>query len=99
MLIHLATIAVHAVVVWIVIWAFFDFRYDMFAMKKMETNPAGEIGGRRSAVSSVGCAAGKAPGELEPFINRMRDAHFLPEAYLYGFASTWRVCATAYCIS
>jgi Dolichyl-phosphate-mannose-protein mannosyltransferase len=38
LLIHLATIAVHAAVLWIVIWAFFDFRYDMLAETKIVTN-------------------------------------------------------------
>ena len=90
LLIHLATIAVCAIVVWFVIWAFYDFRYDMFAAKKLEPNAAGEIVAVDQPYVSWNKLVTKQPGAIEWSILRMRDARFLPEAYLYGFATTWR---------
>jgi hypothetical protein len=89
LLVHLSTIAAHAVVVWIVIWAFFDFRYDMFATKKLEPNPAGEmvVVDRPQVTWDMLLKDSPAIGSIVGYV---RQAHLLPEAYLYGFVHTWR---------
>lgn len=89
LLIHLSTIAIHAVVVWFVIWAFFDFRYDMFKMKKLEANAAGEMVVVDRPQVSWDTLLDNSP-TIERIVSYAREAHFLPEAYLYGFAFTWR---------
>jgi hypothetical protein len=86
--VHLTTIAVHAIVVWAVIWACYDFRYDMFASKTLAANQAGEA----TVVDQPFISWDKLvdePGVVERSIVAMREAHLLPEAYLYGFATTW----------
>jgi Dolichyl-phosphate-mannose-protein mannosyltransferase len=88
-LVHLATIAVHAMVVWAVIWAFYNFRFDMFAEKKMQATAAGKmIPVERPFKLWDELTASK--GFVERSIVWMRDAHLLPGAYLYGFAATWQ---------
>lgn len=89
LMIHLVTVAVHAIVVWIVIWAFYNFRYDMFATNTRQHNPAGEmVVGDQPLVPWSELL--QKPGAVEAFIEGARDTHFLPEAYLYGFAYTWQ---------
>ena len=90
--VHLATIAVHAFVVWAVIWIFYNFSYDMFAVKKLEPNPAGEMTVVDQPYVSWEMLLQK-PGIVEKSVVLMRKAHLLPEAYLYGFATTWRFAA------
>ncbi len=89
LLIHLSTIAVHAVVVWFVIWAFFDFRYDMFAIKKFAANAAGEMVAIDRPQSAWESLLHGSP-VVESIVSRVRNAHLLPEAYVYGFVFTWR---------
>ncbi len=89
LLVHFVTLAAYAAVVWTVIWAFYDFRYEMFAAKTLKANQAGEL----AAVDQPYISWDKLfehPGTVTNVIVRMRDVHFLPEAYLYGFATTWR---------
>jgi hypothetical protein len=87
-LVHLATITVHAVVVWAVIWTFYNFRFEMFAEKKLQAAAAGErIPVDQPFKSWDELTANK--GLVERSIVWMRDSHLLPEAYLYGFAATW----------
>ena len=40
--VQLATIAVHGVIVWCVIWTFYNFRYEMFANTTRQVNPEGQ---------------------------------------------------------
>ncbi|HEX3871697.1 MAG TPA: glycosyltransferase family 39 protein, partial [Pirellulales bacterium] len=83
-----ATIAAHAVVVWIVIWTFYNFRYDMFAQTTKRPNEAGGM----QVVDQPGLPWNqvlKETGFVDQTIAKMREARFLPEAYLYGFAHTW----------
>ena len=42
-LLHLLTLGMHVIVVWIVIWAFYDFRYDMFSEKSYQFDAAGQM--------------------------------------------------------
>ncbi len=81
-------IAVHAVIVWAVIWAFYNFRYDMFATT---TTQLTEHGGQIvvDAPQSPWNEVLDADGLVERFIRSARTMHFLPEAYLYGFGYTW----------
>jgi hypothetical protein len=85
---HLVTIAVHAFVVWAVIWTCYNFRFDMFGTKALAANGAGEMAAVDRPFVSWDTLVEK-PGIVERSIVAMRDAHVLPEAYLYGFATTW----------
>jgi hypothetical protein len=88
--VHLATIAVHAFVVWGIIWACYNFRYDMFAAKTLAANQTGEMTViDRPLVPWDKVVGEPAVGVVERSIVAMRDAHVFPEAYLYGFAATW----------
>jgi hypothetical protein len=86
--VHLATIAVHAFVVWVVIWTCYNFRFDMFGTKTLAANQAGEMTVVDRPFVPWDTLFEK-PGIVERSIVAMRDAHLLPEAYLYGFANTW----------
>jgi hypothetical protein len=84
--VHLVASVVFAIVGWIVIWAAFDFRFTMFADNPSSVADANKID--RPEVSWDALAEN--PGPVLRVIIGMRDAHFLPEAYLYGFAHTWK---------
>jgi hypothetical protein len=86
---HLTTLAVHAVVVWIVIWTFYNFRYEMFAMNKLQPGEAGKMLVVEPPFDPW-TTLNMGPGPVDRFIDSMREARLLPEAYLYGFAVTWR---------
>ena len=90
LLLHVFVVAVHACVVWAVIWTFFDFRYDMFAKKTVKANSVGELVVVDRPTVTWDLLLKDSP-VLEPIVNRMRDARILPEAYLYGFTETWRL--------
>jgi 4-amino-4-deoxy-L-arabinose transferase-like glycosyltransferase len=85
---QLALVSVHAIVVWCAIWAFYNFRFDMFASTTLQPNEAGE----QVVVDQPSVAWDVVLGEhdlLQRFIEKARALRFLPEAYLYGFANTW----------
>ena len=69
------TVAVHAVVIWALIWASYGFRYTAFA--------AGVTGHEKFMARLV-----EAPGLTTTIVAAARQHHLLPEAYLYGFANT-----------
>jgi 4-amino-4-deoxy-L-arabinose transferase-like glycosyltransferase len=83
-----ALIVVHAAIVWGVIWTFYNFRYDMFSTTTMKPNERGE-----QVVVDEPLAAWSevldGHGVIEGFVQQALPLHFLPEAYLYGFAHTW----------
>jgi hypothetical protein len=88
LLIYLTTIAFQGLVVLIVIWGFYNFRYGMFATQS-EDNAANSV---------IAANVPKLPWSdnldesklVGRFIAGMRDAHFLPEGYLFGFAYVLR---------
>ena len=85
---QLALVGVHAVVVWCAIWAFYNFRFEMFASTTMQPNEAGE----QVVVDQPSVTWDVVLGEhdlVQRFIEKARALRFLPEAYLYGFANTW----------
>lgn len=70
------TTLVHAVATWAIIWLFYGFRFSAFP-------PGAESGahflhGWTMILTDLGAAAS--------VIQHLRDWHFLPEAWLYGFA-------------
>ncbi len=86
--VQLATIAAHVVVVWVVIWAFYGFRYDMFASTTTAVDQQGNtVVVDRPAVPWESLL--KNDSFVDHAIVAMREARFLPESYLYGFAHTW----------
>jgi hypothetical protein len=87
--VHLATIIVYAIVVWIVIWAAYDFRFGMFAESQQSSVAGGKPAAEDQPEVSWDAITEQAGPVLREIIG-MRDAHLLPEAYLYGFAHTWR---------
>jgi hypothetical protein len=89
LLVHVSTIAVHAIVAWGVIWAFFDFRYDMSPTKTLEPNTAGETVVADRPYMTWDVLLKDSPS-MESIIGRVREAHLLPETYVYGFVHTWR---------
>jgi hypothetical protein len=86
---HLATIAVHMLLAWVVIWSFFNFRYNMFATTKTNLNEAGQtvVVDRPSVPWELLL---KDSPSLAAIVNPVREMHLLPEAYLYGFVYTLR---------
>jgi 4-amino-4-deoxy-L-arabinose transferase-like glycosyltransferase len=87
--VHLATIIAYAIAAWIVIWAAYGFRFGMFAENQPSPPADGQTAADDHPEVSWGALA-ENPGPVLRVIVGMRDAHFLPEAYLYGFAHTWR---------
>jgi 4-amino-4-deoxy-L-arabinose transferase-like glycosyltransferase len=88
LLTHVAIVCIHAVVVWSVIWGFYNFRYDMFATKTVQLNEKGEQAVVDQPLASWDTVLGE-HDFVENFVEKARALHFLPEAYLYGFATTW----------
>jgi hypothetical protein len=88
--VHLASIVVHAIVVWIVIWMFYDFRYDMFARKSVQIGKVGEMEVLDQPTVPWDLIV-QDSGPVVQLADRMRGTHLLPEAYLYGLAHTWRL--------
>jgi hypothetical protein len=69
-----------ALVVWVLIWASYSFRYGAFA--------AGATGEDKFMAPLV-----EAPGLVTTIVATARQHHVLPEAYLYGFANTMQYAA------
>jgi 4-amino-4-deoxy-L-arabinose transferase-like glycosyltransferase len=89
--VQLATIAVHGVIVWCVIWTFYNFRYEMFANTTRQVNAEGkEVVVDRPSISWDGVNGLLKDGAIDHAVQAMRDTHFLPEAYLYGFMHSWQ---------
>ena len=61
----------------------------MFATTKLQANEAGAMVVVDHPIYPWSMVT-KDPGPVMRCIEGMRDAHLLPEAYLYGFAFTWR---------
>jgi hypothetical protein len=74
-------VAVHVLVVWVAIWAAFDFRYSAFRTSRP---------GRDTLFPKGWEYVLEAPGVASSAIRLARDHGLLPEAYLYGFAMTNR---------
>lgn len=75
--VHLGLFAVHAVVVFALIWASYGFRYSAF---DAATTANGSFLDSWSSVLD-------APGLSTSLVSWARDHHVLPEAYLYGLAT------------
>jgi 4-amino-4-deoxy-L-arabinose transferase-like glycosyltransferase len=95
LLVHLVTISVLAVAVWACIWAFYDFRYEIFAKTTPQINPARENVVANSTFVPWNDLLDRAH-LVESCIDYMRELHFLPETYLYGFAHSWRFAQHRY---
>ncbi|HEX4413726.1 MAG TPA: glycosyltransferase family 39 protein [Lacipirellulaceae bacterium] len=85
---QVALIIAHAAIVWAVIWAFYDFRFSMFASTTMHLT---EHGGQITVDEPLKrwSEVLNGDGVVERFIRVALPWHLLPEPYLYGFAFTW----------
>ena len=84
LLVHLVTFAAQAVVVLVVIWGFYNFRYGMFATRP-ESNLAGKV--IAADVPEIPWNDVLAESKIvDRCIIAMRDLRLLPEGYLFGFA-------------
>ncbi len=72
-------VLIHAVIIVVVIWAFYGFRYSAFATP----NPLNELYPPWIKVEN-------APGIISRTIRFFNSHKLLPEAYLYGFANVYR---------
>ena len=82
-----AVIALHVLVAWIVIWACYDFRFEMFAAggEAEQGHVPAMAGAPQYAWTRMAPHYG---GQIDRVICELRDLHVLPEAYLYGLAVT-----------
>lgn len=86
--VHCATVVAHAAVVWVAIWAFYNFRFEMFAEKTTHTDSQGAmVVVDEPTVPWNELLAEQGP--VQSFIGQAKQLHLLPEAFLYGFAHTW----------
>lgn len=85
---HFATVVGHALVVWVAIWAFYNFRFDMFAHKTTQPDPQGTMVVVDEPANSWTNLL-DAHGFVQQSIGAAKRIHLLPEAFLYGFAYTW----------
>ena len=74
---QLALLGAHAVVVFVLIWASYGFRYSAFGAA---TSPGDSFLEPWSSILDT-------PGWSTSLVTWARDHHVLPEAYLYGFAT------------
>src|SRR5262245_37161885 len=79
--IYLAVGLAHVVIAWVVIWALFDFQFEMFA--DFPDDPRQIYTGSFEQVQEQ-------TGGLSGFVGFARENRLLPEAYLYHFADTVR---------
>jgi hypothetical protein len=87
LLAHLAVLGIHAIVVWIVIWACYNFRYEMFHPAMTAVDSSGEQPVVVDTMQPSWDTLLENDGSvIDQFIVTSRELHFLPEAYLYGFA-------------
>ena len=72
-----------------VIWAFYNFRFDMFhpALTAVDST-RGPPAVLDTMQPSWDTLLERDDGLINQFIVKSRELHFLPEAYLYGFAYT-----------
>ena len=66
------------------------FRYDMFATKKLEPNPAGELVAVDQPYFPWDTLLGDIETARTDLSIDMRDAHLLPEAYFMASCTTWQ---------
>jgi hypothetical protein len=72
--------AVYVLVVWMLIWASYGFRYTAFAAS---------ASGKEAFMAPLTSE----PGLVTDIVTAARRQHLLPEAYLYGFANTMQYAA------
>jgi 4-amino-4-deoxy-L-arabinose transferase-like glycosyltransferase len=84
---HAVTIVVHAMVVWTLIWSFYNFRFDTFAQTSSNQNAGGQTVVMDQPQMPWTELLNK-HGAIQSFIGVAKESHFLPEAFLYGFAHT-----------
>ena len=71
----------HVAIVAGIVWAAFGFRYSAFA----DHDPRNRLSGTWEYILS-----GEPPAAVPRGVAYLRTHHLLPEAYLYGFAHTWK---------
>ena len=84
LLVHLATTVVQSLLVIIVIWSFYNFRYGMFTVR-----PDGEVANAVTPTDLPAIAWNDILDQSKPIdrlIMGMRGVRLLPEAFLFGFA-------------
>jgi len=78
---------VHLFVAWLVIWAFYNFRYEMFHPEPPVTNSTeGPPAIPNTMMESWETMLEGDTGVIHQFLVTSRELRLLPEAYLYGFA-------------
>ncbi len=98
LLVQTAVIAVHAIVIYVAIWAAYNFRFSMFATAGPHEPmvPWTVLQGGADAPKESNAVRDQLPqplaerGTIVELIEFARRYRLLPEAYLYGFAHTWR---------
>jgi hypothetical protein len=85
LLVHLLTFAVQAFGVLVVIWGFYNFRYEMFATPSEGKGAVEIAAANRPEIPWNDILDGS--GVLDRFIFLSRDTRLLPEGFLFGFAT------------
>lgn len=90
---QLALIVIHVIVAWAVVWAAFDFRYEMFhATKEIRRDGEATILLDEPAIAwDILCP--EDGNAIDRTFQELRRLRLLPEAYLYGFAHVRRSSA------